>query len=124
MHIRGFLDYGDQTYTSFSMIQFKGVVLELLATICKREKSGTQCHGFFLPEVSLSALDGDGDRSSTKLPSLAGVNLSFTDTGVSLSSLWVLPPRQGGGAPRVDLMASQIDVQFLTIKIFVCFLLL
>ena len=106
------------------MIQFKGVVLELLATICKREKSGTQCHGFFLPEVSLSALDGDGDRSSTKLPSLAGVNLSFTDTGVSLSSLWVLPPRQGGGAPRVDLMASQIDVQFLTIKIFVCFLLL
>lgn len=28
-------------------IQLKGVVLELLAPICKREKSSTQCHTFF-----------------------------------------------------------------------------
>ena len=53
-----------------------------------------------------------------KLPSLAGVNFSLTDTGVSLSSLPVLPPRRGGDAPGVDLMASQIDVQFLAIKTF------
>ena len=59
-----------------------------------------------------------------KLPSLAGVNLSLTNAGVSLLFLWVLQLRQGGGAPGVDLMASQIDVQFLTIKTFVCFLLL
>ena len=51
-----------------------------------------------------------------KLPSLAKVNLSLTDAGVLLSSLPVLPPRRGGDAPGVDLMASQIDVQFLTIK--------
>ena len=53
-----------------------------------------------------------------KLPSLAKVNLSLTDTGVSLSSLPVLPPRHGGDAPGVDLMASQTDVQLLTIKTF------
>ena len=51
-----------------------------------------------------------------KLPSLAGVNLSLTNAGVSLLSLPILPPRWGGDAPGVDLMASQIDVQFLTIK--------
>ena len=39
------------------------------------------------------------------------------------STLSVLPLRQGGEAPGVDLMASQIDVQFLTIKTFVWFLL-
>ena len=39
------------------------------------------------------------------------------------STLSVLPLNQGGEAPRVDLMASQIDVQFLTIKTFVWFLL-
>ena len=65
LYIRDILGSGDETYPSFSKIQFKGVVLELLAPICKREKSGAQCHGFFLPEVSFSALDGDGDRSST-----------------------------------------------------------
>ena len=65
LYIRDFLGSGDQTYSSFSKIQFKGVVLELLAPICKREKSGTQCRGFFLPEASLPALDGSGDRSST-----------------------------------------------------------
>ena len=32
------------------------------------------------------------------------------------SSLQALPPRQGGDAPGVDLMASLTDVQLLTIK--------
>ena len=44
-----------------------------------------------------------------KLPSLAKVNLSLTDAGVLLSSLPVLPPRRGGDAPGIDLMASQVD---------------
>ena len=57
-----------------------------------------------------------------KLPSLAIVNLVFffffffTNAGVPLPSLLVLPPRQGGDAPGVDLVASQIDVQFFTIN--------
>ena len=54
-----------------------------------------------------------------KLPSLAGVNLSLTDAAVPLLSLSILPLRQGGDAPGVDLVAYQIDVQFLTIKPFV-----
>ena len=37
-----------------------------------------------------------------KLPSLAGVNLSLTEAGVSLPSLPILPPRRGGDAPGVD----------------------
>ena len=52
----------------------------------------------------------------SKLPSLARVNLSVTDTDVSLLSLLILPPRWGGDAPGVDMMASQIDVQLHTIK--------
>ena len=32
------------------------------------------------------------------------------------SSLLVLPPRQGGDAPGVDVMASLTDVQLLTVK--------
>ena len=52
----------------------------------------------------------------SKLPSLARVNLSLTDTDVSLLSLRVLPPRSGGGAPGVNLMASRVNVQCLTIK--------
>ena len=51
-----------------------------------------------------------------KLPSLARVNLSLTDIDVSLLSLLVLPPRWGGDAPGVDMMASQIDVQLHIIK--------
>ena len=51
-----------------------------------------------------------------KLPSLARVNLSLTDTDVSLLSLLVLPPRWGGDALGVYLMASQTDVQILIIK--------
>ena len=41
-----------------------------------------------------------------KLPSLAIVNMSFTNAGVPLPSLLILPPRQGGDAPGVDLVAS------------------
>ena len=52
----------------------------------------------------------------SKLPSLARVNLSLTDLDVSLLSLLVLPPRWGGDAPGVDMMASQIDVQLHIIK--------
>ena len=52
-----------------------------------------------------------------KLPSLAGINLSLTDAGDPLPSLPILPPRWGGDAPGVDLVTSQIDIQFLTIKI-------
>ena len=51
-----------------------------------------------------------------KLPSLAGVNLSLTNAGMSLLSLPILPLRWGGDALGVDLMASQIDIQVLIIK--------
>ena len=37
-------------------------------------------------------------------------------TQAPYSSLPVLPQRWGGDVPGVDLMASQTDVQFLTIK--------
>ena len=39
-----------------------------------------------------------------KLPSLAGFNLSFMNTGVPPQSLSVLPPRQAEDAPEVDLV--------------------
>ena len=74
---------------------------------------------FFLLEASLSALDGGGETGvPPKLPSLAGVNLSLMNAGFSLLSLLVLPRRWGGDAAGVVLMASQIDVQFLTINAF------
>jgi len=53
-----------------------------------------------------------------KLPSLAGVNLSLTDTGVSSLAFSILSARRDRDEPGVDLMASQIDVQLLTIKTF------
>ena len=52
-------------YPSFSKYILKEVVLELLVPICKREKSGIHSCGFFLLEISLSVLDGGGDRLST-----------------------------------------------------------
>ena len=45
--------------SQFFRIQFKGVRLELLAPICKREKKRPA--PFFLPEASLPALDGGVD---------------------------------------------------------------
>ena len=70
----------------------------------------------FLSEVSLSAVDGFVDRLYTKafLPWLDLVCPLLMQ--MPYSSLLVLPLRQGGDVPRVDLMASQTDVQFLTIK--------
>ena len=105
-------------------IHFKEVVLDLLAPICKREKSSIHSRGFFPLEVSLPPLDGGVDRSSTEafLPWLDLVCPLLTK--VTYPSLLVPPPRWDGDAPEVDLMASQTDVQFLTLKTFVWFLLL
>ena len=50
--------------SQFFRMQFKGVRLELLAVICKREKKRPA--PFFLPEASLPALDGGVDRLFTK----------------------------------------------------------
>ena len=86
------------------------MVLEMLAPIRKRGKSGIHSHGFFFPlEASFPALDGGVDRISTKafLP-WSGLVCPL-QTQASYSSLPVLPSRQGGDAPGVDLMASQID---------------
>ena len=61
-------------------IQFKGVRLEFLAPICKREKKETSA--IFLPEASLPVLDGGVDRLYTKSFSfLAGLSLSLTNAG-------------------------------------------
>ena len=70
----------------------------------------------FLSEVSLPALDGGVDRLYTKafLPWLDLVCPLLTQAIYSF--LPVLPPRQGGDAPGVDLMASLSAVQPLTIK--------
>ena len=96
-----FLNSGDQTCPSFLKIHFKGVVLELLAPICKREKSGIHSCGFFELEVSFPSLDGGVDRLSTK------AFLPWSDlvcplpTQAFYSFLLVLPPRLGGDAPGV-----------------------
>ena len=90
--------------SQFFRIQFKGVRVELSAPICEREKKATSA--LFLPEASFPALDGGVDRLYTK------AFLPWSDlvcplpTQVTYSSLPVLPPRQGGDVPGVDLMAS------------------
>ena len=99
--------------SQFFRIQFKGVRLELLAPICKREKATS---AIFLPEVSLSALDGGIDRLYTKAFLIQSDLVCPLVTQVTYSSLLVLPPRQGGDAPGVGLMASLTDIQLLTIK--------
>ena len=77
----------------------------------------------FLLEVSLPALDGGVDRLSSK------AFLPWSDLVCPLpmqarySSLLALPPKWGEDAPGIDLMASQIDFQFLTTKTFVLFAL-
>ena len=98
---------------------FKELVLELLAPICKREKSSIHSRGFFPPEASLPALDGGVDRLSTEAFLPCSDLICPLPTQVPYPYLTVLPLRQGGDAPGVDLMASQTDVQFLTIKTFV-----
>ena len=94
----------------FLKLHFEEVVLELLAPICKREKSGIHSRDFFPMEVSFPALDGDVDRLST------AAFIPWSDlvcpllTQASYSPLLVLPLRRGGDAPGVDLMASQNDL--------------
>ena len=68
---------------------------------------------FFLPEASLPALDGVVDRLYTKSFSFP-VGLCPLPMQVSHLLLRVLPPRRGGNAPGVDLMASLTDVQLFT----------
>ena len=80
----------------------------MLAPIYKRGKKAIST--IFLLEASLPALDEDVDRLYTKafvcpLPAQA-----------TYLSLPVLPPRWGGDALGVYLMASQTDVQILIIK--------
>ena len=108
----------------FFNIYFKEVILELLAPICKREKCGIHSHGFFPPEASLPALDGGVDSLSTEAFRPCSDLICPLPTQVPYPYLPVLPLRQGGDAPGVDLMAPQTDVQFLTIKTFVWFSLL
>ena len=88
---------------------FKEVFLELLAPICKREKSSIHKHGFFPLEISFPAVDGGVDRLSTEafIPSSDLVCPLLKQ--VSYSSLLIIPPRWGGDAPEVDMMVSQID---------------
>ena len=77
----------------FFRIQFKGVRLELLAPICKRKKVTST---IFLPEASLSVLDGGVDRLYTEafLPWSDLVCPSLMQA--LYSSLLVLPPRWDG----------------------------
>ena len=108
------LNPGDQKI-QFFRIQSKGVRLELLAPICKREKKVTSA--IFLLEASLHALDRGVDRFYTK----AFLCLSWSDlicllpTQAPYLSLLVLPPRQDGDAPGVDLMAPLTAIQLFTI---------
>ena len=83
--------------------------LELLAPIYKRGKRAIST--IFLLEASLPALDEDVDRLYTK------AFVCPLPTQATYLSLPVLPPRWGGDAPGVDLMASLSDIQLLTIKI-------
>ena len=86
----------------------------MLAPICKREKKVTSA--VFQPEASLAALDGGVGRLYTK------AFLRWWDLACPLpmqapnSSLPVLPPRRGGDAPGVVVMASLNGIQLLTIK--------
>ena len=70
----------------------------------------------FLSEVSLPALDGGVDRLHTKafLPWLELVCPLLIQ--MPYLSVPAIPPSQGGDAPGVDLMATQTNVQLLTIK--------
>ena len=110
--------------SQFFRIYFKEVILELLASICKREKCGIHSHGFFPLEASLPALVGGVGRLSTEAFLPCSDLVCPLLTQVPYSYLPVLPLMRGGDAPGVDLMASHIDVHFLTIKAFVWFSLL
>ena len=98
--------------SQFFRIQFKGVRLELLAPICKRESDQYPLSTRGVPPCSRR-----GCRQS-----LHQSFLSWLDLVCPLlmqppySSLPVLPLRWGGDAPAVDLMAFLTAVQLLTIK--------
>ena len=82
--------------------------MELITPICKREKSSIHSLGFFPSEVFLHALDEGVDRLSSEA-SLPWLGLVCPlPTQAPYSSLLVLPMKQGGDAPGVDLMASRI----------------
>ena len=70
----------------------------------------------FLLKASLLALDGGVDSLYTEAFLLWSDLVCPLLMQVLYSSLLVLPLRWGGDAPGVDLMASQTDVQFFTIK--------
>ena len=84
--------------------------LELLSPICKREKSDQ--HRFSTGGVPPCSRCGCRQTLHQRFPFLVG--LCLLSTQVTYSSLPVLPLRQGGDAPGVDLMASLTDVQLLT----------
>ena len=96
--------------SQFLKIHFEEVVLELLAPIYKREKSSIHSHDFFPMEMSFPALDGDVDRLSNAAFFPRSDLVCPLPRQGSYSSLLVLPLRQSGDAPGIDLMASQIDL--------------
>ena len=106
------LSPGDQIYPFFR-IQFKGVRLELLAPICKREKSD-QCH---LSAGGVSPCSRWGCRQTLhqSFSFLVGFSLSLTDIGNIL-----IPPgsttETGWGCTKGRSDGIPDDVQFLTIK--------
>ena len=77
------------------LIHFKGVVLELLAPICKTEKSGIHSRGIFPLEASFSALDGVVDRLATEAFLPWSDSVCPLPTQASYSSLRGLPLRCG-----------------------------
>ena len=89
-HVCRFLKFGDQTCPSFILFYFfgihvKGVVLELLAPICKREKSNIYSCGFLstggIPPCSRW---GHIQTFHLSFPFLVGLSLSLTDTSALL----------------------------------------
>ena len=96
--------------SQFFKINFKEVVLELLAPICKKEKKRH-------PQLWLLSTGGIPPCSRWGVNRLSTEDfLPLSDlvcclpTQAPYSSLPVLPLRWSGDAPRVDLMASQIDL--------------
>ena len=103
--------------SQFFRIQFKVVWLEFLPPICKRERKKKKATStLLLPGAFLPALDGGIDRLYTKACLSWSVLVGPLPTQATYSFLPVLPPRWGGDAPGVDLMASLTDVQLHTIK--------
>ena len=70
----------------------------------------------FLPEASHPALDGGIDTLYTELFLLWSDLVCPLLMQAPYSSLSALLLRQGGDTPRLDLMASQTNVQLLTVK--------